>query len=164
MGAGGYLGDHAAVAGVLCLRVYDVREGLASVGFHDRGAGVVTGGFDGQDHGLFIAFGRIEETDGLRPILAGRGRHRRAGGPTGYTRRYADVLTPFRLYSAGDASGVSHLRVQGSCRTPDRVRHLRLLSGLPRPCAVAAEAFRAPGGAPAPQGGGPQGTRGAKAS
>ena len=59
VGAGGDLGDDATVARVLRLRVDDVREGAPPVGLHDRSAGVVTGGFDGQDHGLFIAFGRV---------------------------------------------------------------------------------------------------------
>jgi hypothetical protein len=62
MGAGGDLGDYATVARMLRLRVYYVRERPAAVRFHDRSAGVITGGFDGQDHGLFIAFRRIDET------------------------------------------------------------------------------------------------------
>jgi hypothetical protein len=40
----------------------DVGEGLAAVGFDDGGAGIVTGGLYGQDHGLFIAFRRIDGT------------------------------------------------------------------------------------------------------
>jgi len=55
VGAGGYLGDHAAVARVLGLGVDDVRERPAPVGLDDRGAGVVARGLYGQDHGMFIA-------------------------------------------------------------------------------------------------------------
>ena len=62
MGAGGDLGDDAAVARVLRLRVDDVGEGLAAVRIHDRGARVVAGRLYRQDHGLFIAFGRVEGT------------------------------------------------------------------------------------------------------
>src|SRR5215208_3823842 len=62
MGAGGDLGDDAAVARVLRLRVDDVRESTPPVGLDDRSTGVVTGGLEGQDHVLFIAFGRIEGT------------------------------------------------------------------------------------------------------
>jgi hypothetical protein len=56
--------------------VDDVREGLAAVRFDDGGAGVVAGGLYGKDHGLFIAFRRIEGTHGLHLDLAGHGRHR----------------------------------------------------------------------------------------
>ena len=45
--AGGDLGNDAAVAGMLGLRMDDVRAGLAAVRLDDGGAGVVTGGFDG---------------------------------------------------------------------------------------------------------------------
>ena len=56
MGAGGDLGDDAAVARVLGLGVDDVGEGATPVGFHDRRAGVVAGGLYSEDHGSFIAF------------------------------------------------------------------------------------------------------------
>jgi hypothetical protein len=61
MGAGGDLGNHAAVARVLRLRVDHVREGLAAVGLDDRSAGVITRRFDGQNHGSFIALRRAIE-------------------------------------------------------------------------------------------------------
>jgi hypothetical protein len=59
MGAGGDLGDDAAEARVLRLRVDDVREGHAARRIHDRGARVVTGCLYRQDHDVFIAFRRV---------------------------------------------------------------------------------------------------------
>jgi hypothetical protein len=52
--------------------VDDVREGLSAFRIHDRGARVVAGCLYGQDHGLFRAFGRVEETGGLLLIFAWR--------------------------------------------------------------------------------------------
>jgi hypothetical protein len=55
MGAGCDLGDDAAVAFVLSLRVDDVGESATTAGIEDGGTSVVAGSFDSQDHEKIIA-------------------------------------------------------------------------------------------------------------
>jgi hypothetical protein len=65
--------------------VNDIREGASPVRFKDGGAGVVAGGLDSQDHGVFIAFRLVSSP--TRQQL-----------PTMLTSR-ADILCTMRAFS-----------------------------------------------------------------